>query len=133
MDHVPIIDDLVVLAAGMRPSTRQGDQMRTADEQVEAIVVEPHPQTMTNQARGHRVEYLAQGEAAGGGDLHDNLLVIRSAAVRQVRERGAFAVDALGVASIATTDDLVDEAAISDEVIEIGAGRAGEAHRRSPA
>jgi hypothetical protein len=25
MDHVPIIDDLVVLAAGMRPSTWQGD------------------------------------------------------------------------------------------------------------
>ena len=36
---MPIIDDLVVLAVGMRPPTRQGDEMGAADEHVETIVV----------------------------------------------------------------------------------------------
>lgn len=40
LDHVPIIDDLVVLAVWMRPPARQGNEMDAADEHVEAIVVE---------------------------------------------------------------------------------------------
>lgn len=43
MDHVPIIDDLIVLAIGMRSPARQGQEMRAADEHVEVIVVEPAP------------------------------------------------------------------------------------------
>ncbi len=49
MDHVTIIDDLVVLAVGMWPPAQQGDEVGAADEHVEAIVVEPHPQPVADQ------------------------------------------------------------------------------------
>ena len=61
---LPIVDDLVVLAVGMRPPTRQGDEMGTADEHVETIIVKAHPQLVADQAGRHGVEHLAQGEAA---------------------------------------------------------------------
>ncbi|MBM7487973.1 hypothetical protein ACVWWI_006479 [Bradyrhizobium sp. USDA 3686] len=64
MDHAPIIDDLIVLAVGMRPPTRQGDEMGAADEHVETIVLKAHPQLVPDQTRRHGVEHLAQGEAA---------------------------------------------------------------------
>lgn len=47
---MPIIDDLVVLAVGMGPPTRQGDEMAAADEHVETIVVKAHPQLVADQA-----------------------------------------------------------------------------------
>ena len=91
MDHVPVIDDLIVLAVRMRAPARQRHEMRAADEQVEPIVVEAHPQSMADQARWDRVEHLAQREAAGGRDANDHLLVVGAAPIRQFLERGALA------------------------------------------
>ena len=50
VDHMPIVDDLVVLAAGMCPPARQRHQVRAADEQVEPIVIQAHAQPMPDQA-----------------------------------------------------------------------------------
>lgn len=74
---------------------------------------------MADQARWHRVEHLAQGEAAGRRHADDHLFVVRGAAIGQLLQHHAFAIDPLGVAGIAAADDLVDEAAIGGKIVEV--------------
>ncbi|KTS04288.1 hypothetical protein SB3_24310 [Methylobacterium radiotolerans] len=96
--------------------------MRTADEDVEAVIVEAHARGVADQARGYGVEHLAQAEPAGRGDAHADLLVVARAPLRQSRQDGTLAIDALGLASVAASDELVDEGAINGQVGEVGAG-----------
>ena len=74
---------------------------------------------MADQARGHRIEHLLEGEPAGRGDGDDRLLVIRRAVRRQRLQRRALEIQPLAVARIAPADDLVDKASIGLERIEI--------------
>ena len=83
MDDVPIIDHMTVFAAGMRSPAAQRDQRRRAEETFEPIVIQPHAKPMADQARGHRIEHLLEGEPAGRGDGDDRLLVIRRPMRRQ--------------------------------------------------
>lgn len=119
MDDVPVVDDVAMLAAGVRATAPQRHQRRSAKEAFDPIVVKPHAQPVTDQARGHRVEHLAKDEPAGRGDGDDGLLVIRRAARRQRLQGRALEIEPLGVARIAPPDDLVDEAAIVVERIEV--------------
>ena len=93
--------------------------MGAADEDVEPVVVEAHAQAMADQARGHGVEHLAQREAARGGDAHAEFLIVGGAPIGQFPKLSALDIDALGVAGIAAADDLVDEAAIGGQIVEV--------------
>jgi hypothetical protein len=64
MDDVPVIDDVPALAAGLRTAATQDDQRRRTKKAFEPVVVEAHPQPMTDQAGRHRIEHLFQREAA---------------------------------------------------------------------
>ena len=97
MDDVPVVDHVAVLAAGMRPTTAQRHQRRRAEKAVD----------------------LLEGEPAGRGDGDDRLLVIRRAVRRQRLQDRALKIQPLAVASIAPADDLVDEAALPFERVEI--------------
>ncbi len=119
MDDVSVIDHMTVLAVGVRPPAAQRHQWRPAEKAFEAIVVEPHAQPMADQARGHRIEHFLQGEAAGRGDGDDRLLVIRRPMCGQRLQRRPLDIQALAVASIAPANDLIDEAAIGLERVEI--------------
>ena len=55
VDHMPIVDDLVVLAVGMDPPAGQRHQVAAADEHVEPVVIQAYTQAMPDQARGDRV------------------------------------------------------------------------------
>ena len=79
MDHMPVIDDMPMFAAGMSPPTGLGQLMGTAEIDFEPVIVEAHPQPVADQARGHTVEHLAQDKAAGGGHRDDGILVIGGA------------------------------------------------------
>jgi hypothetical protein len=59
---------MAVLAAGMRPTAAQRHQRRRAEKAFQPIVVEAHAQAMADQARGHRIEHLLEGEPASRGD-----------------------------------------------------------------
>ena len=107
--------------------------MGAADEDVEPIVEEAHPEPVADQARGHGVEHLAQREAARGGDAHADLLVVGRAPVRQILQFGALNVDALGIAGVLAADNLIDEAAIGGQIVEIGSNLSSAARRRSRA
>src|SRR6478735_7847515 len=120
MDDMAIVNHLVVLAGSMRAPPREGHEWGAADEQVQPVVEQAHPEPMADQARGHGVEHLAQREAARGGDADADFLVIGGALARQGLQFGAFEVDALGIADVASADDLVDEAAIGGQIGEIG-------------
>src|SRR5260370_13102348 len=74
---------------------------------------------MADQTRGHRIEHLAQSEPAGRGDGNDGLLVIRRPPRWQRLQRRALEIKALAVAGIAPPDNLVDEAPIGIEVVEV--------------
>ena len=131
MDHVPIIDDMGVLAARLGPPAPQGENRRRALEAFEPIVVEMHAQPLADQPRGDRIEHLAQGEGAGAGDVDVDLLVVGGPANRQVLQRRALLVDALGVAGVAAPDDLVDEAAPLRQVLEVARGAQQAGRRRA--
>src|SRR5712671_1796981 len=119
MDDVPVIDHMAVLAAGMRPPAAQRHQRRRAEEAFEPVVVEPHTKPMADQARGHRIEHFSEDEPAGRSDTDDRLLVIRRSMRRQRLQGRALEIEPFAVASIAPPDDLVDEAAIGIESVEI--------------
>ena len=63
MDDVPIVDHVAVFAVTLRPAARQGHQWRRADEQFQSVVIQADSQAMSDEARGYRVEDLAQREA----------------------------------------------------------------------
>ena len=114
-----IIDDVRTFTRCVGPPAEQGHQGRAADEQIEAVIVQPNPQTVADQPRRHGVEHLLQHKAAGGGDGDDGLLMIAGPLPRQRLERGPFGLDALGGSGVLAADDLVDEAAIAGEAIKV--------------
>jgi len=50
MDDVPIVDDMVVFAAGMRTASVERHQLRTADKEVKTIVVQAYAQPVSDKA-----------------------------------------------------------------------------------
>ena len=60
MDDVAVVDDVPALAErhalGRNPAAPQRQHQAAAEKAVEPIVVEAHPQPMTDQSRGHGVE-----------------------------------------------------------------------------
>src|SRR5260370_33107694 len=119
MDDVPVVDDVAVLAGGMRPPAAQRHQRRRAEEAFEPVVIEPHAKSVADQARRHRIEHLLEDEPARRGDGDDCRLVIRRPARRQRLQGRALEIEPLGVARVAPPDDLVDEATISIQGVEI--------------
>jgi hypothetical protein len=73
---------------------------------------------MADQARGHGVEDLAQGETAAGGDGDDGLLEVAAPPVGQSLQMLPLGVDACGVSAVPAADELIDEMAIGGEIVE---------------
>ena len=106
VDDVPVIDNVTVLAVGVRSATAQRHQRRRAEEAFQPVIIEPHAQAVADQARGHRIEHPLEDEAARRGDADDRLLVIRRPARRQCFQRRTLEIEALGAARVAPPDDL---------------------------
>src|ERR1700686_5747634 len=86
---------------------------------------------MADAPRGHGVEPLFQREAAGGGDGDDRLFIITGPLARQTLERSSLGLDAFGGSGVLAAGDLVDEAAIGEQIIEVvcAAHQQGVLHR----
>jgi len=80
-----------------------------------------HAQAMADQPRRRSVEDAAQDEATARCDGNDLLLVIGRPALGQLSERRPLELDPLAVAGIASAHDLIDEAAIGIQVVEVTA------------
>jgi hypothetical protein len=121
VDHVPVVDDMTAFAVrdGLPPSERHHG--RRAQEAVEPVVVEVDAQAMADQPRRRGVENTAQNEAAARRDRDDLLLVIGGAALRQRSKPGPLQLNALAVVGIPPADDLIDEAAVGIEIVEVPA------------
>src|SRR5208283_4860203 len=89
------------------------------DEQLHAIIKQVGAWSMPDQPRGHGIKYLAQDKAARGADVHDLLLIVGGAVVRQRLQYGALGIDALTVAGVLTTDDFVEERSIRGQILEV--------------
>ncbi len=83
MDHVPVIDHVTVLAIAAGPAAHESEHARATDEQLDAIVKQMSPRTVTDQPRGDRIKYLAQDEAARSAHVHQLLFVVGGAVIRQ--------------------------------------------------
>src|ERR1700693_1467870 len=79
MDHMPIIDHMTVLAVPSRPTPYEGEHTRAAEEQLHPVVKQAGAWTVTDEARGYRIKYLAQNEAPRGADVDQLLLVVGGA------------------------------------------------------
>ena len=85
MNDVPVIDHVHrgrgFDAAPIRdPAARQGQNRRAAEQALQPIVVEAHAQSVSDQARWHRVEHVAQQKAAVAGDDDHGVLMVGRAA-----------------------------------------------------
>src|SRR3546814_7543326 len=56
MDHMAIIDDMIMLAFAVGATARQGEQGRAAEEQLKPVVVKPYPQPVTDRSEEHTSE-----------------------------------------------------------------------------
>jgi uncharacterized Zn-binding protein involved in type VI secretion len=119
VDDVAIVDDVGTAAIAVAAAARQGDHVRPAEEDLEPVVVDAHPQPVADEPRRHGVEDPAEHEAARGGDGDHDLLAVLGAALRQGSERRALGVDAAAVAGVAAADQGIDEAAVVGEGVEV--------------
>ena len=119
MNHVPIVDDMAMLAVRSGAAAPQGDEMRRALKAFEPVVMQANPQAVADEPGGNGVEHLAQRERAGRGDEGRDLLVIGALARRQGFERRAFEIDALAVAGVVATDDFIDETSPRGQIGEV--------------
>ncbi len=119
VDDMMVVDHVAALAVRLRTPAGQGHHGGRAEEAIEAVVIQADPQLMADQPRGHRIEDLAQGEAARRRDADEHFLVIRRPTRRQPVQNCPFLIDSLGVTGIAAADDLVDEATPGRQVVEI--------------
>ena len=56
------------LSAGGGPPACQGHQRRSAKEQIQAVIVKPDAQPVSDEPRGHRVEHLPERERGAASD-----------------------------------------------------------------
>src|SRR4051795_9811539 len=80
-----------------------------------------HTQLMPDEPRWRRVEDALQTEAAARRDANDLLLVIGRPSFGERNEHRTFQLDALAIVGVVAANDLVDEAAIAIQVIEVSA------------
>lgn len=76
------------------------------------------------------IEHLAQDEAVSGRDVHARFLVVTRTPGRKSLKQCPLGLNAFAITCVDATDDLVDEAAIGIEIIEVvgGAQKLGIAH-----
>ena len=126
MDHVPIVDD-VQRARGFDAAAigdayaRQGQHRRAAEEALQPVIIQPHPQPVANQARRHGIEDVAQQEAAVAGDKDHRILVVGGAARRQGPQFRPFDGERIAAGGVGAADHLGDKAAIRDQIGELTA------------
>ena len=59
VDDVAVVDHVTVPPVGLPPPPRQRELMGAAEIDLEPVVMEPDPQPVADQTRGHAVEHLA--------------------------------------------------------------------------
>ena len=123
---MPVVDDVTMLAIGAGAAARQGHLEAGAEIDVEAVVIEAHAQSVTDQARRGAVEHLAQNEPAGGGHGDDSLFVVGCPAPGQLLEGRPLDIDARSELGVVAPGHLVDEPAIGRQVGEVA--RAAHQH-----
>src|SRR5208283_5856512 len=119
MDDVPIVDDVPMPSLAVAAAAAQGQCAALTDEAFQPVVVQPYPQAEADQARGHRVEHLAQDKAAAGGHEHGGLVVVGGSCRRQLAQGGAFQLHHLAAAGIAAADEVGDPGVSLHEMIRI--------------
>ncbi len=119
MYDMAIIDDVTAFVGGGLPPPPQRHHRRRAQEAVEPVVVKVNPQAMPDQPRGGRVEHPTQDEATAGRHRHDLLLEVGHTPLGQVVQSGALHLDPLAVVGILPAENLVDEAPIGIEGVEV--------------
>ena len=116
-----VVDDMAMPTFSVRPPARPGHEMAAAEEELEPIVEQVHAQAMADQARRYGVEDLLQGEAARRSDHNDGLFVVGGAPFRQGLQRCLVQGDFFFVTGVAAANQLVDEAALSVNAVEVAA------------
>ena len=102
-----------------RPPSGQRQDDGAAEQAFEPVVVEADPQPVADQARWHGVEHATEQEPAVAADGHEGFVVVCGAPGGQGLQEGALDLDQLAAACVGAADDLVDEAAVVGQVVEV--------------
>lgn len=119
LDDVMTVDHVTMRTIGVSPATRHLHQETGPKKQLQPIIIDPNTKTVPDQPWRYGVEDLLQPEPARRRDTHHGFLEIGGPARGQRLETGVFRIDAPGVARVDATDDFVDEAATSRQILEL--------------
>ena len=116
VNDMPVVHHLDAASVARRTAARQGQHQALADEAFQPVIVDAQVQPIADQARRHRVEHLAQDEAAAGGHPHAGLVMIGGAPRRQPAQFGALQGDQLLAPGVAAADQVGDPVAIGSRL-----------------
>ena len=106
-------------ASRTRVAPGQRHEVLRSRVQHQAVVVQPHPQPVPHQPRGHRVEHPPQREAARPGHPHQGLLEVVGAPLRQRPQHYPLRIDALPAAHVAAARHLRHECPVGIQRLEV--------------
>ena len=124
-DDMVVVDDLRAPGAEGTHARQLGDAIG-AKEPFQAVVVEMHPETMTDQARRHAVENLVDGDGGVAGHRDGQLGEVGGAPNGQRLQNRDLGHDAGTAAGIVAIDDVRHEPAIIGQALEVPTAAASE-------
>ena len=113
VDDVAVVDDVggaAMPGAARSPAARQRQHQRAAEQAFQPIVVEPHPQAVTDQPGRNGIKDMPEQKPAAAGDGDQFLLVVVGSPTRQFLELCTLDLERLASGGVGAPDQFIDEA-----------------------
>src|SRR5215469_14762313 len=118
---MPIVDDIAALAAGPYTAAWEGQHASAPQEAFEPIIIEVHPEAMTNQPRRHRVRYFPDTDHTRRSDDHTGFAEVDRAPFWQGHECCTVCGNCTLSGYIAGRNKLIDKFLIGRPAIKVPA------------
>ena len=131
VNDMPVIDAVKPAATNAPAQAGMGDDMRRAEPGLDTVVVDMHPQALSDELGGHGVEDAVNQEAAGSDNPHHEFGKVRGAPLGQRLQLRQLDFDPVLAAAVAAGDNLVDQTGARRRYRENPGTRAGSGPGRA--